>query len=75
MKVTYDPKADAMSILFYPGKKSTRTEEFEPGLLADYSGKTLISLEILDVSTRIPKKSLKDITFSLLGKSKTYQLA
>jgi len=75
MKVTYDPKVDAMSIFFYPGKKSTRTKEVGEGLLADYSGKTLISLEVLDVSTKIPEKSLKDITFSLLGKRKTFRLA
>ncbi len=75
MKVTYDPEADAMSIFFYPGKKSTRTEEIGPGLLVDYSGTKLISLEILDVSVKLPQKSLKDITFSLLGKSKTFQLA
>lgn len=74
MKVTYDPSVDAMSIFFYPGKKSTRTEEIEPGLLVDYSGNTLISLEILDVSERIPEKNIKNVTFSLLGKSKTYQL-
>ena len=75
MKVTYDPEADAMSIFFYPGKKSTRTEEVGPGLLVDYSGKTLISVEILDASEKIPEKSLKDVKFSLLGKSKTFQLA
>ena len=75
MKISYDAEADAMSIYFYPGKKSTRTEEIEPGLLVDYSGKTLISLEILDVSERIPDKNFKNVTFSLLGKSKTFQFA
>lgn len=75
MKVTYDPKADAMSIFFYPSRKSTRTEEVGPGLLVDYSGKVLISLEILDVSKKLPKGNLESVSFSLLGKNKTFSLA
>lgn len=75
MNVTYDPKVDAMSIFFYPGKKSTRTEEVGPGLLVDYSGKTLISLEILDVSKKLPKQNLESVSFSLLGKTKTFSLS
>lgn len=64
-----------MYIYFYPGKKSTRTEEIGPGLLVDYSGKKLIGIEILDASTRFPEKSSKNVTFSLLGETKTFQLA
>lgn len=75
MRVTYDPKADAMFIYFAPGKTSTRTEELGEDFLADYSGKTLIGLEILDVSKKLPKANLESVSFSLLGENKTFFLS
>ncbi len=57
MKVTYDPKADAMYIYLAPKKgKITRTEEMESGWVADYEGKTLVGVEILDASKVLGSK-------------------
>ena len=61
MKVTYDPKADAMYIYFSEKKKSTRTEEVSDGFLVDYSGREMIGIEILDASKKLPKKNLESI--------------
>ena len=61
MKVTYDPVADAMSIYFNDRKKSTKTVELNGDFLADYAGKELISLEILDVSKKLPREQLMSI--------------
>lgn len=58
MKVTYDPKADAMYIYFSEKKRSTRTEEVSDDFLVDYSGKEMIGIEILDASKKLPKKNL-----------------
>lgn len=65
MKVTYDPVADAMYIYFSDEKKSTRTEEVSDDLMVDYSGKELIGIEVLDVSKKLPKKELDQITLTL----------
>ena len=61
MKVTYDPKADAMYI-YFSKKKSTRTEEVREDLLIDYAGKELIGIEILDASKKLPQKNLQSMT-------------
>ena len=62
MKVSYDPMADAMYIYFSKAKKSTRTEEVRDDLLVDYAGKELVGIEVLDVSKKLPKKDLKNVT-------------
>ncbi|OGE19682.1 hypothetical protein A3J19_02615 [Candidatus Daviesbacteria bacterium RIFCSPLOWO2_02_FULL_41_8] len=57
MKVTYDSKVDAMYIYLNPKKKGiTRTEEMESGWIADYEGKKLIGIEILDASKVLGSK-------------------
>ena len=62
MKVTYDPKADAMNIRFQRGKYSISKEVIN-GIVIDYTrnGKVL-SIEILDVSKRIPLRNIKNLT-------------
>ena len=62
MKITYDKKADAANIVFQKGKYHV-SEEVGEGVVVDYtkSGK-ILSIEILDVSKRMPKQSLKNIT-------------
>lgn len=62
MKITYDKKADAANISFQSGKYHISKEVGE-GVIVDYtkSGK-IINIEILDVSKRMPSKSLKQIT-------------
>lgn len=62
MKVSYDPMADAMYIYFSKSKKSTRTEEVRSDLMVDYAGKELVGIEVLDVSKKLPKEELKNVT-------------
>ena len=61
MKISYDPQADAMSIVFQKGKYNI-SKEIAEGIIIDYTkdGK-VISIEILDVKKRIPKKDIEDI--------------
>lgn len=65
MRITYDPKADAMNIKFQDGRYAVSKEVAE-GIIVDYtkSGKVL-GIEILDVSKRMPKESMKDIVIGL----------
>lgn len=65
MKITYDPKADAMNIVFQKGKYSI-SKEMSNGVILDLTkdGK-VISIEILDVSKRMPSQSIKDITVEM----------
>ena len=66
MKVTYDSKVDAMYIYLNPKKKEiTRTEEMDSGWIADYEGKKLIGIEILDASKVLGSKlGLKSADFN-----------
>ncbi len=59
MKITYDKKADAATIYFQKGRYH-RSKEVDDGMVVDYTknGK-IISIEILDVSKRFQKKTLK----------------
>lgn len=61
MKITYDKEADAANIVFQKGKYHL-SEEVGDGVIVDYtkSGK-IISIEILDVSKRIPGKTIKQM--------------
>lgn len=65
MKVTYDPTADALYLMFAPGKKSTSTEEVRDDLLVDYNNREMIGIEILNVSKKLPKKDIGSITVSV----------
>ncbi len=65
MKITYDPRADAMNIKFQEGKYDI-SKEVADGIIIDYtkSGK-VIRIEILDVSKRMPKESIKNIVIGM----------
>ncbi len=67
MKLTYDPYADALYIYTNGHKKrAKRTEQVKPDLLVDFGPKDeLLGIEILDVSTKIPRRSLKNVNFEL----------
>ena len=69
MKITYDPKADAIDIKFQRGKYSI-SKEIAEGIVVDYTkdGK-VISIEILDASKRMPFKSIEAITIGLPKKA------
>jgi uncharacterized protein YuzE len=61
VKITYDKKADAANITFQKGRYHI-SEEIGEGVIVDYTkqGK-ILSIEILDVSKRIPLQSIKEI--------------
>ena len=61
MRITYDSKADAMNIKFQEGKYEISKEVAE-GIIIDYTKKgKVMRIEILDVSKRMPKESVKNI--------------
>ncbi len=65
MKITYDPKADAMNIKFQKGKYHI-SKEIVGGIIIDYTkDDKVISIEILDVSKRIPMKSIRHVTVGI----------
>lgn len=62
MQWTYDPSVDALTIMFAPGKRSSRTDEHRPGILIDYDlGGHPISVEVLDASTHFGKRDLLNL--------------
>lgn len=65
MRLTYDPYADAL--YFYTnGKKrqAVKTEQVRSDLMVDFGKKDkLLGIEILDVTSKIPRKALKKISF------------
>jgi excisionase family DNA binding protein len=62
LRITYDDEADALTIELVPGKNSARTVEQGPGVYADFSADDkLISIEVLDASSRYPKELLETL--------------
>jgi len=54
VKVTYDQKADILSVIFREGVQAAESDEDKPGVILDYDEQgNLISLEILDASKRL----------------------
>ncbi len=65
MKITYDPRADAMNIKFQESKYEI-SKEVSECIIIDYTKACkVIRIEILDASKRIPKGSLKDVTVGI----------
>jgi uncharacterized protein YuzE len=65
MKISYDPKADALYIQFQEGKVG-KTKKAEEGILIDLddSGK-IFGIEIIGLSERMSIKDLGQISFDL----------
>ena len=54
MKVSYDKQTDTLSIIFKEATPVAESDEDKPGVILDYDDcGNLVSLEILDASTRI----------------------
>ncbi|MDD5095201.1 MAG: DUF2283 domain-containing protein [Dehalococcoidia bacterium] len=54
MKVTYDPKTDTLSMILKERTPVAESDEDKPGVILDYDDAgNLISLEILDASSRV----------------------
>lgn len=65
MKISYDPKADALYIQFQEGRVG-KTKKVEEGILIDLdnSGK-IFGIEIIGLSERMSIKDLGQISFDL----------
>lgn len=65
MKIFYDPKADAIDIVFKKGKVSeTREIGREMYLDVDKNGEPL-SFEILDAKNRFPVEEFNNLSFNI----------
>ena len=70
MKISYDPEADAMYILFQD-LKYTISKDIGDGIVADYGedGK-VIGIEILEVSQHLPADAIENIVLNIPHKGK-----
>lgn len=54
MKVSYDPTTDVLSIVLRDDRAVAESDEDKPGVILDYDNEgNLVSLEVLDASTRV----------------------
>ena len=64
MKITYDPKADAVNIVFRKGRVN-KTVELAPEVLLDFDNKgNPLYLEIIGASEKLGKKNAREFLLS-----------
>lgn len=75
MNIYYDPKVDALDVVFKSGDVfETREIGREMFLDVDKNGEPL-SLEILDAHSRLPKDTFGKLTFSISNYPKDFGMA
>lgn len=77
MKITYDPYADAMYIHTNGKKKGkVHTQQIKSDLMVDFGQKgDLIGIEILEVSRKMPKRSIGRVNVKILSEKPRQLLA
>jgi uncharacterized protein YuzE len=61
MKATYDPETDTLTIVFKEETPVAESDEDKPGIILDYDEEgNLVSLEILDASSRVTETKTMD---------------
>jgi uncharacterized protein YuzE len=66
VKVTYDSRTDTLTIVFRDDLAVAESDEGKPGVILDYDASgNLVSIEILDASTRV--SDARKIEYQMVG--------
>ncbi len=66
MKATYDQRTDTLTLVLREGVAVAESDEDKPGVILDYDAEgNLVSLEVLDASTRVSQTNR--IELEMLG--------
>jgi len=66
VRINYDTKADALSLILKENASVTQSDEKKPGIILDYAGQgDLVSMETLDASRRVTEA--KKVDFQIAG--------
>jgi uncharacterized protein YuzE len=66
VKVTYDSRTDTLTIVFRDDLAVAESDEGKPGVILDYDASgNLVSIEILDASTRV--SDARKIEYQMAG--------
>ncbi len=66
MRIIYDPGTDSLTVILKEGVTAAESDEDKPGVILDYDEQgDLLSIEILDASTRVSEA--RKIEFETIG--------